>query len=68
MEPRVRPNPEEKNILALHAAAAQAGYAPLLEVSTKSDEKLGQRLSAFSLKVHSVRLGKIPLEAAFQGS
>lgn len=61
------PIQKKKNIVALHAAAAKAGYAPLLEVSTKSDEKIGQRLSAFNLKVHS-RLGSMPLEAAFQGS
>jgi hypothetical protein len=51
----------------LHESAARAGYAPLLEVSTKSEEKVGQRLSAFNLKVHS-RLGVMPLEMAFQGS
>ncbi len=34
---------KKKNIIALHEAAARAGYAPLLEVSTKSDEKVGQR-------------------------
>lgn len=66
--PGFAPTQKKKNILALHAAAAKAGYAPLLEVSTKSEEKVGQRLSAFSLKVHSDRVGKIPLEAAFQGS
>jgi hypothetical protein len=62
------PIQKKKNIVALHAAAAKAGYAPLLEVSTKSEERVGQRLSAFSLKVHSDWFGKIPLEAAFQGS
>ena len=66
--PGFAPIQKKKNILALHAAAARAGYAPLLEVSTKSEEKIGQRLSAFSLKVCSVRHGKMPLEAAFQGS
>ena len=66
--PGFAPIQKKKNIAALHAAAAEAGYAPLLEVSTKSEEKVGQRLSAFSLKVHSDRLGKMPLEAAFQGS
>jgi hypothetical protein len=62
------PIQKKKNVIALHAAAAKAGYAPLLEVSTKSEEKIGQRLSAFSLKVHSDRFGNMPLEAAFQGS
>ena len=59
---------KKKNVLALHESAARAGYAPLLEVSTKSDEKIGQRLSAFNLMVHSDSLGAIPLEKAFQGS
>jgi hypothetical protein len=59
---------KKKNILALHQAAARAGYRPLLEVSTKSEEKVGQRLSAFNLKVHSIHMGKFPLECAFQGS
>ena len=39
----------------------------MLEVSTKSEEKLGQRLSAFNLNFHS-HLGVMPLEMAFQGS
>jgi hypothetical protein len=62
------PIQKKKNIKALHEAAAQAGYSPLLEVSTKSDERVGRHLSAFHLKVHSDRLGRIPLECAFQGS
>jgi hypothetical protein len=62
------PVQKKKNIKALHDAAAAAGYAPLLEASTKSDEKLGQHLSAFHLKVHGDSLGEIPLECAFQGS
>ncbi|MCU1303584.1 MAG: hypothetical protein JWQ87_3868 [Candidatus Sulfotelmatobacter sp.] len=59
---------KRKNIDALHESAARAGYAPLLEVSTKSEEKVGQRLSAFNLKVRSDLLGEMPLEMAFQGS
>jgi hypothetical protein len=59
---------KKKNVNALHEAAAAAGYTPLLEVSTKSDDKLGQDLSAFHLKVHSDLAGDIPLECAFQGS
>jgi hypothetical protein len=59
---------KKKNIVALHTAAAAAGYAPLLETSTKSEEKLGQHLSAFHLKVHSFHRGDMPLESAFQGS
>jgi hypothetical protein len=62
------PVQKKKNIKALHEAAAAAGYSPLLEISTKADGKLGQHLSAFHLKVHSERVGNIPLECAFQGS
>ena len=40
----------------------------MLEVSTKSRKKSGQRLSAFNLKVNSVRNGQLALESAFQGS
>lgn len=58
---------KKKNIKALHEAAAASGFDPLLEASTKSDEKLGQHLSAFHLKVQSPH-GEIPLECAYQGS
>lgn len=62
------PVQKKKNVKALHEAAAVAGFAHLLEISTKSDELLGQRLSAFSLKFHSDKMGDIPLECAYQGS
>lgn len=58
---------KKKNIQALHEAAARLGYTPLLEISTKSEDKVGQHLSAFHLKVQSP-VGYIPLECAFQGS
>lgn len=58
---------KKRNIQALHEAAARLGYAPLLEISTKSSDKVGQHLSAFHLKVHG-RYGEMPLECAFQGS
>jgi hypothetical protein len=66
--PGFAPVQKEKNIKALHEAAAAAGYRNILEVSTKSDRQRGQHLSAFYLKVKNVRLGEIPLECAFQGS
>jgi hypothetical protein len=65
--PGFAPVQKEKNVAALHEAAAAAGYAPVLEVSSKSVEKLGRHLSAFHLKVQSP-IGEIPLESAFQGS
>jgi hypothetical protein len=61
------PVQKQKNVASLHEAAAAAGHAPLLEVSSKSTEKLGQHLSAFHLKVRG-RHGEMPLECAFQGS
>ena len=58
---------KKKNVHALHQAAALMGYSPILEISTKSDDQLGQHLSAFHLKVLSDR-GPLPLESAYQGS
>lgn len=66
--PGFAPVQKKKNIAALHEAAAKKGYSPLLEVSTKSDEAIGQRLSAFNLKVSTWDHGDIPLECAYQGS
>ncbi len=65
--PGFAPVQKKKNIIALHEAAKSKGLYPLLEVSTKSDEILGQRLSAFSLKIET-DIGCISIESAFQGS
>lgn len=62
------PSQKKKNVSELHTAAAKRGIEPLLEVSSKSEEKLGQRLSAFNLKVELDEGGVISLECAFQGS
>ena len=59
---------KQKNIRALHQAAADAGFSPLLEISTKSENKRGRHLSAFHIKVPTKNHGKIKLELAFQGS
>lgn len=61
------PTQKKKNVAALHEAAAKRGMSPLLEVSTKSDHKLGQRLSAFNLKIKT-EIGEISVESAYQGS
>lgn len=66
--PGFAPVQKKKNVAALHESAKQAGLAPLLEVSTKSEEELGVRLSAFNLKVEIPSVGSVPLETAFQGS
>lgn len=59
---------KERNIDALHAAAAQRGVAPLLEISTKSPLKTGRHMSAFHMTVPTKCCGRIKLELAFQGS
>lgn len=58
---------KKKNVAALHAAAKRDGLERVLEISSKSDEKVGRRLSAFSLKVE-VNGGEYPLESVYQGS
>lgn len=58
---------KRKNIRSLHDAAESAGYGPILEVSSKSDEIAGRHLSAFHLRV-SMGEWDMPLENAFQGS
>ncbi|MBT4662795.1 MAG: hypothetical protein HOC18_12950 [Candidatus Marinimicrobia bacterium] len=65
--PGFAPIQKKKNVAALHEAAEKMGLNPLLEVSTKSEELLGQRLSAFNLLIET-DLGAISIEAAFQGS
>lgn len=65
--PGFAPVQKKKNVVALHNAAKEKGVFPLLEVSSKSEEVLGQRLSAFSLKIET-KIGFISIESAFQGS
>jgi hypothetical protein len=65
--PGFAPVQKKKNIVSLHENARKEGLHPLLEVSTKADDPLGQRLSAFNLKIET-QDGPISLEAAFQGS
>ena len=58
---------KKKNVAALHGAARRNGIEKVLEISSKSEEELGKRLSAFSLKV-PLNTGKFPLESVYQGS
>ena len=61
---------KQRSIAALHRAAArQLGMSRVLEVSTKSANTLGVRLSAFNLSIEiDTHPSPILLEAAFQGS
>jgi hypothetical protein len=65
--PGFAPVQKKKNIIAMHEAAEKKGLSPLLEISTKSEEQIGQRLSAFNLKIDT-NIGEISIEVAFQGS
>ena len=58
---------KKKNIKSLHYEARRHGIARVLEISSKSDTPVGQRLSAFSLKIH-LDAGTFPLESVYQGS
>lgn len=58
---------KKKNVAALHAAAKKSGLERILEISSKSEEKIGRRLSAFSLKVE-IDGAEFPLESVYQGS
>jgi len=66
--PGVAPSQKKKNIIELHAAAKNQQISSVLEISTKSEDDLGRRLSAFNLSVNTMEHGAILLESAFQGS
>ena len=60
---------KQRSIAALHAAATEEDINTVLEVSTKSPEQLGTRLSAFNLSLQlDNRSEPVLLEAAYQGS
>ena len=59
---------KSKSIKSLHESAKEMGIAKILEVSTKSDSKIGWALSAFNLMVDFDGDRQISLECAFQGS
>lgn len=58
---------KQKNIIELHKAAEEQSIFPVLEISTKSTEELGRRLSAFSLKITIDGVEKT-LESVYQSS
>lgn len=65
----MRPSDKKMNVAALHQSAQDAGLFPLLEVSTKSEEKIGQHLSAFNLKTAVPGSTDVAsVESVYQGS
>jgi hypothetical protein len=59
---------KKKNVEALHQAAKLRGLKYILEISSKSEEEVGRRLSAFSLKINIDEENDTYLECAYQGS
>lgn len=65
--PGFSPTQKKRNIHSLHSEAKRAGIKTILEISSKSDDEVGKRLSAFSLKLE-IDGTKYPLECVYQGS
>lgn len=60
---------KQKSIRALHTAANAQGLNSLLEISSKSEDEIGVKLSAFNLIIKTKKLGKeFTVESAFQAS
>ena len=59
---------KQKSIKSLHEAANNKNISNILEVSTKSDNILGSKLSAFNLSLQMEDGTQLFLESAFQGS
>lgn len=58
---------KQKNIQALHEKAKEQNISPILEISTKSPDEVGQRLSAFNLKI-DIEGEMRSLESVYQSS
>lgn len=65
--PGLTSSQKKKNVAELHQAALARGLGPLLEISSKSELEVGQKLSAFHLKI---KIGdkQTTVECAYQGS
>lgn len=65
--PGMAESQKKKNVASLHEAASKAGLSRVLEISSKSNDEIGRRLSAFSLKI-DIDGSAFPLESVYQGS
>lgn len=60
---------KQKSIRSLHDAAEERNIYPVLEISSKSEIELGNKLSAFNLMIKTKKQGKsFSVETAFQSS
>jgi hypothetical protein len=65
--PGLAPSQKKRNVVELHQAALARGFGPLLEISSKSELEVGQKLSAFHLKIN-IGGKETTVECAYQGS
>ena len=60
---------KQKSIASLHENAQKTdGVNHVLEISTRSTEKIGVSLSAFNLKIRTTKNNEIPVECIYQSS
>jgi hypothetical protein len=59
---------KQKSISSLHNAARKDGINNILEISTKSDQSIGRKLSSFNLTMKLPNGRYCSVEAAFQSS
>jgi hypothetical protein len=59
---------KQRSIRSLHEAANKRGVNKILEISSKSEEELGVRLSAFNLRIKRQDGSRPSVESLFQGS
>ncbi len=67
--PGMAKSQKQKSIAELHGVAKKLGYERILEISSKSEDELGIRLSAFNLLITTPKnKSTFTVETAFQGS
>lgn len=59
---------KQKSIESLHDSAISRNINPIIEISSKSPDPMGVKLSAFNLLLETKGYGCITVESAFQGS
>jgi hypothetical protein len=67
--PGMAKSQKQKSIVELHSVAVKLGYERILEISSKSENQLGIKLSAFNLIITTKKNNNsFTVETAFQGS
>ncbi|MDP1539156.1 MAG: hypothetical protein Q8L72_00680 [Moraxellaceae bacterium] len=67
--PGMAKSQKQKSISEFHSVAHSLGFGRVLEISSKSEDELGIKLSAFNLRIETKKKKNIlTVETAFQGS